>query len=245
MVLCAPRRESKRERITTNRALDTTDFPFFEKNKQGKETTRNNVVKFSRVLCVTAGCVVALCIASPFMLLSFLLSCCLVFLHMSCTIDAHDVWCGGFFKTIKPSRSLSWNKKSFLKEQKFLVCLVLRFKKNIFFRKKVKRNFVSFGREKKILKSRVSLYRFELWVFLLLYSGGSPILVVWYTQAVVRWEKKRYTRMTIKISYVHVPWDINMFSFFGWGHLYIYVWWSTHFLYRMAGELTFRSPSMH
>lgn len=66
-------------------ALDTTDFPIFRKRQ--KETTRNDVVKFFKSLvCYGLCCVLSLCIARLYFL-SFLLGC-LVFLHISYTIDA-------------------------------------------------------------------------------------------------------------------------------------------------------------
>lgn len=201
-VLCA-RRESKRERTTTNRALDTNWFSIFRKSK-AKQRHENNVVKFFKSLSCVTGCVLSLCVSLAFyasFILTFL--CCLVFLHISCTIDAHDVWCGGFY--------LIESEEAFSEENKFS-CWFLENR----------------GEENSV--GNLVSHPFELFL-LFIFGGFIPILVVdthkqWFGES----EEEIHSWMTIKISYVHVPWDINMFSFSGWGHLYIYVWW-THIFY--------------
>lgn len=164
-VLCA-QRESKRERTTTNRALDTNWFSIFRKSK-AKQRHENNVVKFFKSLSCVTGCVLSLCVSLAFyasFILTFL--CCLVFLHISCTIDAHDVWCGGFY--------LIESEEAFSEENFSRV------------------DFWKIAEKKISVVGNLVSHPFEL--FLLLHIRGVHTnFSGWYTQAVVRWEWRRDT----------------------------------------------------
>lgn len=148
--------------------------------KKSSQRRKPNVVKFSKRLCV-----LSLVYRSPLFFLFILTFAGLVFLHISYTIDARRRVVPRSFFT---SQRVPVRRKYFCVSRASCVDLWRDF-------------FFPSSRllERLFQNSKSSLSAPRLVVVDGKIFRGVTNFSGWYTQAVVRWEKKRYTRMTIKI----------------------------------------------
>lgn len=184
--------------------------------KKSSQRRKPNVVKFSKRLCV-----LSLVYRSPLFFLFILTFAGLVFLHISYTIDAR--------RRVVP-RSFFTSQRVPVRRKYFCVsrasCVDLW------------RDFFSLHLVFWKDFSKIASRRSALLVLLLStgkFFGGLPILVVdthkqWFG------ERRRDTLgWLLKSSYIHVPWRYKyVFCLFGWGHLYIYVWWTHNIFFYIA-----------